>query len=148
MQGQDDFSDVRNSPELRSYGSLGGEGTGELDKVTESFAPDGSGMVFRVHCQFCGVPAAITVSWDEFIFGANKHIPVDPETRQPWTANPARGGFMPPIACACKRPVQIVITPQECQRHLRNGQDANRVSADYVRQRSVQLAQSAGRYQR
>ena len=147
--GTDEFNDVRNSPEVRGYGSLAGEATTKFDKVGESYSPDGSGMVFEVHCQHCGIPAAISVTWDEFIMGMSKHLPLDPETNEQWIANPQRGGFMPPVRClSCQRPVQIIITPQECQRHLRNGQDANRVNPQYVRQRMGQLAQSGQGYQR
>lgn len=146
---QDEFGDVRNAPELKSYGSLAGEATMEFDKVSESYSADGMGVDFRAHCQQCGVPSRIQVTWDEFIMGMNKHIPVDPATRQQWIPNPQRGGFMPPVVCqSCHAPVQIVITPQECGRHLRNGRDANRVSEGYIRQRSAQLAQALQGYQR
>lgn len=144
MAGEKDhFADVRGSKDFRGFGMLEGEALGDLERVTETPVPQG--VVFRLHCQQCGAPAEVLVSWQEFVMGAAEQVPFSRALNRQWTYD--RGMFLAPHGCGnCKR-VLMGVTPDECRRHLGKAEQKGYIKPGYAQAAVAQLRQRAGQYQ-
>lgn len=145
MAGEkDEFADVRNSRDVRSFGMLEGEAVGDLERVTEKATPQG--VLFRLRCQQCGAPNDVFVSWQEMIMGAAEQIPFSRQLSRQWTHG--YGMFLAPQGCTnCKR-VLMGVTPDECWRHLGSAEKKGFLQRGYAQAAVAQLQQRAGQYQR
>jgi hypothetical protein len=141
MSQQDYFDDV---PEI--LGGLGGlfegsEGLGELHKVKHRMDPGGTGFVYSMQCENCGRNVNIGVTWLELVQCANKKLPIDPRSRQPWRYDAHQGGCCPPVGCGgCRRPLMILFYPDECEKRVHEGIQSQKVNVQWVQQVSQQLA--------
>jgi len=145
MAGEkDEFADVRNSRDVRSFGLLEGEAVGDLERITEKPTPQG--IIFRLRCQQCGTPNDVAVSWQEFIMGAAEQVPFSRALGRQWTHG--MGMFLAPQGCtSCKR-VLMGVTPDECRRHLGMAERKGFLQAGYSQAAIAQLRQRTGQYQR
>ena len=149
MAEEDYFADVRGSNEMRGYGALDGDAVRSHSKANESRAPDNSGIIYSCNCQQCGAPHQLSVSWLEFIYGGGGFKPVHPEDHRPWEYARQHGGFHPNVGCLkCGTAILLIITPDECNRHLKSALAAGLVRPDQIQKIQTQLAQQAATHRR
>ena len=121
----DDFSDIRGV--IAGFGSLGGMGADAHHSAQQSRAADGSGIEYKMHCDNCGAPANVTVTWDEFIYGVARQVPPG------WKYSSEHGALYPNVGCpVCRALLMLTLYPDECARHLKAGEQEGRVSAAYI----------------
>jgi hypothetical protein len=121
------FDDV---PELSSQlgGLFEGGALNSLNTVRHKMDPGGSGFFYEIACETCGQPTSILVSFDELMVCSLRQLPIDPETRQPWIYDAARGGVYPRSACrTCRNPIAMLLTAEECAKRVREGIAARKV---------------------
>jgi hypothetical protein len=146
---EDYFADVRGSKDVRGHGVLDGDAIHEQSTATVAMSPDHKGMTYACACQDCGRPHHIHVTWMEFLYGGMKQIPVDPYTRRPWIYEANYGGFHPNVGCTgCGKAIMLIVTPDECDRHVKAGLSAGVITPDQVNQVRGQLAAQANAYKR
>lgn len=139
MSNPDDFSDVRH--QLSGFGMLGGAGAEEHYSARTKMQPDG--MAFHVYCDRCGATNDLIISWDEFIYGMNRAMPPG------WTHDRRHGGLVPNAGCYnCRDHLMVQLTPDECQRHLKAGEQANHVTRGRIQQLSQQIQQQMAGYRK
>lgn len=120
------------------FGALGGAGAEEHHQARSRLDPRGGGVWYQVPCDNCGHPNGILVSWNEFVYGANRLIPPN------WAHEPSVGAMHPNVGCTqCRAVLLVTFTPDECQRQLKAGVMANQVNEAQVSAMSQQLAQRA-----
>jgi hypothetical protein len=149
MAGEDYFADVRGSKEVRGHGVLDGDAIHEQNSASVTMSKDNTGMDYSCSCQDCGRPHHIQVTWLEFLYGSMRRIPFDPYSKRPWVYEQTYGGFHPNVGCTgCGRAIMLIITPDECERHIKSGLAAGVITPDQVNQVRSQLAAQANAYKR
>lgn len=136
MSRHPEFQDV----DLSSFGfgALGGQGADEHHQAKARLDNQRQGVWYTVNCDNCGQPNGILVSWDEFVYGANRLVPPG------WVHEPAIGGMHPNVGCnQCRAILLVAITPDECQRQIKAGVMANHIQEQQVAAMSQTLAQRA-----
>jgi len=135
---EDPFSDVRNDVRGRGFGALDGDAAHTHHTARVERAKDGSGMAYLVSCDNCGTQNAMTVTWDEFLYGMHG------VTAPQWVYDPAAGGFYPNVGCVyCRALNKVVFTPDECSRQVKAGVAARSISDAYVASARTKLAAAA-----
>ena len=142
----DDFSDI----DLSQFGAgaLGGAGYDDHGSTRSTYQPHCTR--FEISCDTCGQRQYIEVSWDELIFVSQGQQPPGTPTSPPWAYSARHGALHPNMPCCqCqRRDTLLMLTPDEAQRHLRAGQQAGHVPAQYVQNAIQQLRQRAAQYGR
>jgi hypothetical protein len=133
MSEEDPFADVRG--DIR--GNLGiMEGLGASDHYAARERVTGAGVAYMIHCDNCGQPAEVEVTWNEFIYGMNRLLPPN------WRHEAKFGGFHPNMGCrTCGALLLMILKPDECARQLKAGTMANKVTEEQVRSANQQLRQ-------
>jgi hypothetical protein len=123
------------------FGALGGAGADEHHQAHSRLDSSGQGVWYTVHCDNCGQSNGILVSWNEFVYGANRLVPPG------WQHEPAVGGMHPNVGCQqCRAVLLVTFTPDECQRQIKAGIMANQIQEGQVAAMSQQLQQSRGQF--
>lgn len=145
-----DFRDI----DLGSLGlgALAGGGGEDHYASRNGPAKDGSGVDYILNCDPCGMRQAITVSWDELIFVSEGVAPPgNPATgARPWQYSARHGALHPDEpCCGCgRRETLLLLTPDEAERQLRAGAQAQRVPPDYIARAKGTIRQQRGHYTR
>lgn len=143
MSSDNDFADMRGSPEMNGFGSLESPGAARHYRAEMGHAPDGSGVTATVHCDNCGLPNMVTVGWDELTAGANGALPPG------WVYNQRHAAMQPNVGCRqCQKPLMALFTPDECVRHLKGGVASGKLSAEQLQAMSAQVQQRLGAMRR
>jgi len=111
----------------RGYGSLAGDGVEHHDQVKTAVVNDG--VSHRIACDRCGRGVELTIEWPEIIYMSQGQPPPNGQ----WEHNRQHGVFMPIVPCpACGDRVRIGITPDECNKLLKSGVHAGKITAPQI----------------
>lgn len=122
MSNSDDFADVRGDIDKLGFGALGGAGAEHHDAVKTGLSKDGTGIDNQIRCERCGKTLIVATPWPELIYMSYGKLPAN----QSWVYH--HGHFMPNAACVCGEPLRLAVTPDECQRHIKSGVAAQRIT--------------------
>jgi hypothetical protein len=140
MNERDHFDDVRHLVNSGT-GVLSGDGADEQYRAAPSREPGGIG--YQCRCDNCGLTSKITISWDEFIIGANQQLPPN------WQYQPRFGAMTPNVGCGqCRAMVPLMITPDDCAKQVRVGVNSGQLDPAYVAQANQQIQARAGGHRR
>lgn len=148
--GEDHFEDVRGSGELSGAGILAGDAVEERKKAIARMSPDGKGIDYQIYCGECNIPNKVTVSWEEFLYAACRHVPFDRARQAAWKYEGQFGGFHPNVGCgSCQMALMLIITPDEAKRQLKAAEQGNKLPLGWSEQQAQVLRQRvATGYQR
>jgi hypothetical protein len=140
----DHFEDVRGTGELGGYGVLGGEAIQTHTKSTAKMTKEG--VDYSLFCDQCGTKNRLSVSWAEFLYARNRHVPYDSSRGKPWQYDGQHGGFHPNVGCGrCRMVLLLILTPAESQKWLAKAEEANYLPRGWTQAQSQTLLQRAGR---
>jgi hypothetical protein len=128
------FADMDSFLRRQGAGALGGDGVEAF--LTPEVRPTPSGISIGTKCESGDCSIQVDVTWPELVFIANQVAPPQ------WYY--FQGHLRPHVGCPrCGKEVQVGLTPEECQKYVKSGIQAGRVSPQQVQQVAQAAQQQA-----
>jgi hypothetical protein len=144
----DAFDDIKKEVDQLNQGSGIFHGCGGMDdQPVAKYNDEDKHYHLAVRCGRCGMQHEVMISWVELItVAARLQTPRGAVLLPPgWHLNRQVGHAYPQLQCSqCADPILVGFTASECDRYIKQGVDAGRITQKEIVEAVTRLRQQAG----